>query len=146
MTSTLRRAAGGLTAAEGIWTMYVALEPVKIAPISCGVNGCPGLQLSGLLGGAALVLAVLLLLDGAVGIWGARYAYTAGAVLSAVLLVLLFWVAWVDSGYPYLSAVVSYCEVGIALAAVALVADALGGRGGAGISEQANPMNLPVFG
>ena len=91
-------------------------------------------------------LAVVLLVVGALGLWGASVAYPAGAVFSAILLLLMGYAAYLDSGYPYLSTLVYQGAVGAAFAGVALVANVMGMRRSEGLSEQANPMNLPVFG
>lgn len=146
MTSTLMRAAGAVVLIEGIWAAHVALTDYLTVAMACPFNGCPGAAVGGVLGDAVMVLGVLLILDGAVGVWGARSAYWGGVALSAAFLAGMAYVAWADSAYSFLSYAVRDAEIGVALALVALAVNVLATRAGGGISEQANPMNLPVFG
>ena len=135
--------AGGVTILEGAFAFYSVFES---APIDCPSNGCPLPQVNWPIGDVVTGLAVVLLVVGALGLWGASVAYPAGAACSALFLLLVSYAAYLDSGYSYL-ANLEYQEVfGIALAAVALAANLLGTRSKSGLSEQANPMNLPVFG
>ncbi|MDG7008727.1 MAG: hypothetical protein JRN06_10910 [Nitrososphaerota archaeon] len=143
MTSFRGRVAGGLTVLEAVWALY---SYFGVGPNSCPLGGCPGPQLSPLYGDATIILAVIVLIDGAVGLWGAGLAYTAGAVLSAALLALTAYATWVDLGYPYLSGEVEGGVVGCSVALLALAGNILASRSQSGLSEQANPMNLPVFG
>ena len=143
MTSATRRAAGVLTILEGFFAFYTLYENV---PISCPSNSCPLPQVSWPVNDVVMGLAVVLLVVGALGVWGASVAYSAGAMFSAILLGLMGYAAYLDSGYPYLSTLTYQGVVGAAFAAVALVANVMGMRRSEGLSEQANPMNLPVFG
>ena len=143
MTSSIRRAAGGLTVVEGLFAFYTIFES---APLSCPSNGCPLPQVSWPVGDVVTGLAVVLLVVGALGAWGASVAYPGGAFFSGVFLLILGYMVYLDSGYPYLSNLVYQGAFGAVLAAAALGANVLGTRSRGGLSEQANPMNLPVFG
>ena len=143
MTSSTRRAAGVLTLLEGLFAFYTLFENVQV---SCPSNSCPLPQVSWPVNDVVMGLAVVLLVVGALGLWGASVAYPAGAVFSAILLLLMGYAAYLDSGYPYLSTLMYQGAVGGTFAAVGLVANVMGMRRSEGLSEQANPMNLPVFG
>jgi hypothetical protein len=54
--------------------------------------------------------------------------------------------AWTDGAYQYLQGESQLAAVGAGFAAAALVLNVLGAVRKGGLSEQANPMNLPVFG
>ena len=143
MTSSIRRGAGGLTVLEGLFAFYTLLES---APISCPASSCPLPQVSWPVGDVVTGLAVVLLVVGALGAWGAAVAYPAGALFSGLLLLVMGYAAYLDSGYPYLSSLMYQGVIGGGLAALALAANIVGMRRSEGLSEQANPMNLPVFG
>ena len=143
MTSPIRRAAGGLTVLEGVFAFYTLFENT---PISCPAGGCPLPQVGWPVTDVVMGLAVVLLMVGALGAWGASVAYPAGAAFSAILLLIMGYVAYLDAGYPYLATPMYQGVLGAVLAAFALGANIVGMRRSAGLSEQANPMNLPVFG
>ena len=138
MTSGIRRAAGGLSILESVWLFYLQFVA---APLVCSIDLCgQPIHASPALTG----LAVILLLDGLIGIWGTWVAYPAGALLSAILLFAMGYYAWVLGGYEYL---VDYFPlVGVGLAAIGLLVNLVAWRTKYSLSEQANPMNLPVFG
>ena len=104
------------------------------------------MQLSPLYGDALIVLAITLFADGMLGLWGAVVAYRVGAVLTAAASALMAVSAWAYYGYPYPASWILVGAAGAVLGAVGCMANILAARGGTGISEQANPMNLPVFG
>ena len=143
MTSRVRQAAGGLTVLEGLFALYTLFEST---PINCPTSGCPLPQVSWPVNDVVMGLAVVLLVVGALGVWGASVAYPAGAVSSALLLLIMGYVAYLDSGYPYLATPMYQGILGAVLAAVAIGANLVGMRRNSELSEQANPMNLPVFG
>ena len=143
MTSLVRRVAGGLTVLEGLFAFYSLYENT---PVSCPASACPLPQVNWPITDVVTGLAIVLLVEGALGVWGASFAYTFGAVFSVVFLSLMGYTAYLDSGYPYLATFVYEGVSGVVLGVVALVANALGMRDSGGLSEQANPMNLPVFG
>ena len=144
MTSSTRRAAGGLTVLAGLFAFYTLFENT---PIDCPLaDGCPLPQVSWPVGDVVMGLAVVLLVVGALGAWGASVAYPAGALFSALLLLIMGYAAYLDAGYPYLSTLMYEGVAGAVLAAFALGANIIGMRRSPGLSEQANPMNLPVFG
>jgi hypothetical protein len=126
---------------EAAWFLYAYYD----APAtSCSSQGCP--SFIPLYSVVSLVLVSMLLVVGGLGFWGASAAYVAGAVLSAAALALAGYTVAVVRGYGYLSTASNDAAIGVAFALVALLVniDAMRSRGG--ISEQANPMNLPVFG
>lgn len=144
MTSAIRRVAGGLTFIEGAWAAYVAGVQLT-TPIVCPADGCAGPHFVWLWQ-VVIGLAALLVIDGALGFWGVSASYWAGAALSAVLSFLMAYAAWASYGYPYLSGTMVEAAVGAVLGGVGLAANVLGARARSGLPEQANPMNLPVFG
>jgi len=87
-----------------------------------------------------------LLAVGVVEAWGASFSYVAGAVLSAAALVVTAYTVAVVFGQGYASTVSNDAIIGVAFALVALLVNIEAMRSRSGISEQANPMNLPVFG
>ena len=146
MTSSLMRAAGIVVLIEGVWAFHVALTDYLTVTTPCPVSGCPGAAVGGPFGDIFLLLGTLLVLDGVVGAWGASFAYRGGAGLSVVFLAGMAYVAWADAAYSYLSYAGRDAEIGVATAVVAAVISFMATRARGGISEQANPMNLPVFG
>ena len=88
----------------------------------------------------------MLTVVGLVGLWGARRAYQAGALLSVVMAVILAYSALTEGGYPYLAASVAQAGIGAVLAGVAALTNVIAMRRRGRLVEQANPMNLPVFG
>jgi NADH:ubiquinone oxidoreductase subunit K len=125
-----------MTVLESVSTL---LGYYQLTPINCPRNGCPVPQLSWLFSDAILGLALVLLVVGLLGVWGAQLAYLLGAFLSAALFLLLVYTVLVAGG-SYLS------EVGAVVAAAATVANFAATRARSRLAEQANPMNLPVFG
>jgi len=144
MTSAKRMTAGGLLILESAWIFYIQLVALPYA--TCSLNLCPEPQFNPAYSQVLLVLAAILILDGLVGIWGSWFAYPAGASLSAILLVAMGYSAWVVSGYSYLGNEYYQVLIGAALAAIALLVNLIAWREKSILSEQANPMNLPVFG
>ena len=143
MTSLVRRVAGSLTVLESIWLLYANYD----APTTgCLSTSCQGQPFIPLYSWATPALAVALLIIGAFALWGASFSYLAGGVLSAAALFVTGYTVVVVFGHGYVSTVSNDAIIGVAFALVALVVnvDAMRARGG--ISEQANPMNLPVFG
>lgn len=142
MTSVIRRVAGGLSILEAIWMIYTLYEAPLIV---CSTNLClrpldpPYSQI--LMGVAGVLLVV-----GLIGIWGSWFAYPAGALLSAVLLAVMGYSAWIESEYAYVVSETLITSVGAAMTAAALIVNLVAWRAQNVLSEQANPMNLPVFG
>jgi len=87
-----------------------------------------------------------LLAVGAVGVWGASFSYAAGAVLSAAVLIVAGYTVAVVFGHGFSSTVSNDAIIGVAFALVALLVNIDAMRSKSSISEQANPLNLPVFG
>ena len=145
MTSLLRRVAGGLTVLESAWLLYASYD----APLSnclATSTACPSQPFIPLYSWAAPALALALLAVGVIGIWGASFSYRAGAVLSAAALILTGYTVAVvlESGYDPTTS--NDAIIGVAFALVALMVNIDAMRSRSGISEQVNPMNLPVFG
>jgi hypothetical protein len=136
-----KRVAGGLTVLESIWGVYLfwVTQAYGLCTPS-GLSFC--VQFPSLLSQALLALVVLLLVDGLLGAWGARFAFYGGALLSVVFLLVSGYSAWLWGAE--IGGLVSW--IGVGLSVLGIVANVLAIRGKNLISEQANPMNLPVFG
>ncbi|HZW85171.1 MAG TPA: hypothetical protein VFE91_04635 [Nitrososphaerales archaeon] len=139
----MKSAAGALTVLEGAWVLYIQFA---VSVTSCPNGGCPGPQFIPQYSIAVVGLAIVLTIVGLLGLWGARFAYQGGVLLSAVMVVILAYSVITESGYPYLAESVSQAGIGAVLAGVAAVSNFVAMRHRGRISEQANPMNLPVFG
>jgi hypothetical protein len=143
VTSLVRRVAGGLTVLESVWLLYAYYD----APTTlCLSTACPSQQFIPLCSWAAPALALALLAIGAVGIWGASFSYGAGAVLSTAALTVTAYTVAVVFGHGYAPTVSNDAIIGVAFALVALLVNIDAMRSKSGILEEANPMNLPVFG
>jgi len=143
VTSFVRGVAGALTVVEALWMFYAYFDSPKTVA-SC-LNSCPypgSIVPNDIIPG----LAVVILLVGALGVWGASPSYLLGAALSAAALLLMGYTVAVTSGDVLVSNVTNDALVGVAFALVALIVDFQAMRMKSRISEQANPMNLPVFG
>jgi hypothetical protein len=142
MTKAVRRAAGGLTILEAVWLFYWDFATPS-SFTGCTALGCsnPFQYLWPL-----LPLGAILVVVGMLGVWGASIAYLAGLVLSAVAALLSGYEAMIFAGYTSLSAESSFAFVGVALAVVAALGNLVAVRKRSSLSEQAHPMNLPVFG
>jgi hypothetical protein len=145
VTSIIRRVAGGLLVLESIWVFYAQYEARLIV---CSTNLCPSPPFNPLYSEVFLMelAAIILLVVGLIGIWGYWLAYPAGALLSAMFLLAMGFSAWIESTYAYPVGEAYLSLVGVALAAVALLVNLAAWRAKNELSEQANPMNLPVFG
>jgi hypothetical protein len=143
MTSTVRRIAGGLTVLESAWLLYSFFYEVRI---SCPNGGCPFPNYFPFYSQIVISFAVALLVIGILGVWGASFAYLGSVIISTLTLLLMAYTVLNLSGYAYLSPESDNAVVECAVAVVAIIGNAAGARGKSGLSEQANPMNLPVFG
>lgn len=124
---------------EGAWVLFYVLSPWSPIGLSVppfGVSS-PNLLYGGL-PEVVLVLGVLLLVDAVVCRWGASLAFFVGVILSAGLLVSNAMAYSTLGGIPLVA--------GMLISIIAAIADFLASRGTQKIPEQANPMNLPVFG
>lgn len=144
MTSSIRKVAGGVTILESVFAIYMLW--VWNTPIGCPSGGCVAPQLGWALPDLVVALAFLLLAAGVLGFWGASVGYPVGAVLSVAFLAVMVYLAYQYAGYPNLAGTLYQDVVGAVLAAFGAGANLLGLRDRGGLSEQANPMNLPVFG
>ena len=137
------RAAGSIIGlVDGVVAAFmVILGPVQ-GPLCKGPGICigptaspvPNTELDTALLAAGVILAVVSL----VSFTGLRVTFALGAVLSAAALVTVG-LTW--GTYPTDDSIAV-----AALSLVALVVDAVASRPSRGMSEQTNPMNLPVFG
>jgi hypothetical protein len=153
MTSAIRRAAGGLLVLESAWSIYIQLvaAPVFVqqaaAPVACSLNVCPGFNnFNPVYSQAILALAAILIIDGLLGIWGSWFSYPIGASLSGILFAVMGYSALISSGYAYLVGEYYQTVSGAGLASLALIVNLIAWRSKNVLAEQANPMNLPVFG
>ena len=144
MTSVIRRAAGGATLLEAVLGAY--LLSLTSAPYSCPLSGCPMPYLGPLYWDALAALTLALFVVGLIGAWGAFVAYRAGLALSVFFFLMMGMFAWTYSMGPYPASWTYAAAAGGALGVIGIVTNFLATRREGGISEQANPMNLPVFG
>jgi hypothetical protein len=127
--------AGGLNIVSG--ALAIALYFVFPSASTCPVNGCS-------IATSAVkivipLLGIMLLVDGLVGLYGLRLAFSLGGIFSAVIgvIVLYEWAGRNPGEVATGLAVVSF---------LAVIANLLAISARGGLSEQTNPMNLPVFG
>lgn len=128
---------------EAIWLLFGNLAGPQVVGTACPGSGCPIPQVYLW---TLLPLGAVTLAAGVLGFWGASLAYPVSAALSAAALLVTADAIFALSGYSAFSAVSSEAAVGAALAIAAIIGNALGFRAKSTLSEQANPMNLPVFG
>lgn len=129
------RAAGSLSAIAGGWA--VAFGFIFPSASACPPEGCP--IATGVLQLTIPVIGVVLVINGLVCLYGFRFGFPLSGVLSAVNAGLVLY-EWAGQN-PGLFA------VGLVLVSlVAVIWDLLAIRAKSGLSEQNNPMNLPVFG
>ena len=143
MTSLIKRVAGTLLILEGVWMLYSYQAQVSTP---CSINVCPGPQFTSFFPNLLLGLAIALLIVGAFALWGASVAFPAGGVLSVALVLAMGYAAWTDTMFYYLAGLTLQGVIGAVLGAIGAVANIMAMRARDKISEQANPMNLPVFG
>jgi hypothetical protein len=135
-----------LTVLEGVWMIFGYTASFTAPGISCPAGGCLVPSTSPYLSIVGVALALIILIVGGLGIWGASFAYVGGAALSAVALFLWAYEFAVLNGSPYFAPEIDVAAIGAALSLVGLIGNVLGMRSRSRLSEQANPMNLPVFG
>ncbi len=145
MTSIIRRAAGGLLVLESISVIYTVYE---VPIIVCSTNLCPNPPFNPLYSEVFLIglASIILLVIGLIGIWGYWLAYPVGALLSAMFLLAMGYSAWIEATYTYPTVEGYLSLISAALAGIALVVNLFAWKAKNILSEQANPMNLPVFG
>lgn len=136
-----RRVVGGLTVLESIWGVYMlfATFPVGL----CAPPGCSSPRFPAVFPQVALLLVVVLLVTGMLGAWGAKFAFYGGAFFSGAFLLVTGYSAWLW-GAGVVEGLTSWMGVGLSVLGIA--ANVLAIRDENQMSEQANPMNLPVFG
>lgn len=136
MSTPIRLAGSVLTLFSGAWAAYVAYYGTTFVTSCSFFSNCV-LELSQLQA-ALFVVGAFLALDALVSFVGVRASFILGGVLSAAVLVI------VAAQWGTYSATDS--AVALTLSLLAVVADAVASRPVKAISEQTNPMNLPVFG
>ncbi len=130
--------AGVLGAIVGVWTALGStilnsdLYGARCNPTACAA--LPSQFLVFLLGAFGVILAI----DSVLALVGPRIAFYGEAVVAAIVA-FLFFLAQAAMNQPAFWGSFLVSILTLALAVVA-------GRKKSGISEQANPMNLPVFG
>ena len=113
----------------------------SVATISAGILGASvGYVSPAPEGDQMLIMAfgVVLILDSLACLYGANIAFAGSAVVSG-LFVFSAWVGW-GGGYS------GFEWAALAVALVNIVMSVIAYRSSSTLSEQANPMNLPVFG
>jgi hypothetical protein len=139
----IRLAGSVLSLVGGSWAAFVAYygaNVVSCAPFSTCIleQGGSGPLSASQLQEALFVIGAFLALDALVSFVGVRASFILGAALSAAALVVVA-VQW-----GTYSATDS--SVAVVLSLLSVVADVVASRPARGMSEQTNPMNLPVFG
>ncbi len=130
-----------LSLLNGIWAVVIAYyEPFfaqpphgAFPPLSIAVTG----NLAGL-EGALFIIGAILVLDSLISFVGLRIAFALGAVLSAAVIALV--------AFQWGSYETSYSGAAMLLSVACIVVDAVASRPAKVLSEQASPLNLPVFG
>ena len=143
MTSLTRRVAGTITVLEALWLLFGSLAGPQVSGTTCLGSGC---QIPQVYLWALFPLGAIILVAGALGVWGVSLAYLASAALSAVVLLVAADAVFALSGHSAFSAVSNEAAASSVLAIVAIIGNVLGIRAKSTLSEQANPLNLPVFG
>ena len=143
MTPASKRIAGALSVVEALWVFHAVLSS---SAVGCTASSCLGPSINPLVAQLALVVGVLLLFDGVLGFWGAWFAFPVGLVLSLVLLASSGYTYWLLSGYSTLQSQSGQALIGVAVAVIGVAGNALAMRAKTVVPEEANPMNLPVFG
>jgi hypothetical protein len=139
----IRLAGSVLSLVNGSWAAFVAYygaNLVSCPPFSTWIleqGGSGPVSASDLQAGLFIVGAILAL-DALVSFVGVRASFLLGAALSVAVLGIVA-VQW--GTYSTMDSAAA-----VALSLLALAADAVASRPAKGMSEQTNPMNLPVFG
>ena len=129
----VQRAATAVNLLVGLWAIAVAW---MFGPAyACPSGGCP----VPILQGAVPIVGIVLVLDALVCFVGLRSAFVAGGVLSAVVAAVTA-LDWSGQG-----GVGAWAGL-VVLSLASVVLDFLAFRHRGQLGEQANPMNLPVFG
>jgi hypothetical protein len=141
----IRLAGSVLSLFAGCWAAFVAYYGTNsVSPClpfsTCIVElqGGAGPLSPSELQGALFIVGAILALDALVSFAGIRVSFIVGSVLSTVVLAIIAiqWGAYSDT----------YALGAVVLALLAVVADVVASRPARALSEQSNPMNLPVFG
>jgi hypothetical protein len=141
----IRLAGSVLSLLAGGWATFVAYYGTNsfapCLPFSTCIVVLPGgfgpLSPSELQG-ALFIVGAILAIDSLVSFAGVRASFIVGSVLSTAVLAIIAiqWGAYLDS----------YSMAAVVLSLLAVVADFVASRPARALSEQSNPMNLPVFG
>jgi hypothetical protein len=140
----IRLAGSVLSLLAGCWAAFVAYYGTNI--VSCPPFSTCIVELGGSFGplspselqGALFIAGAILALDALVSFAGVRMSFILGSVLSTVILAIIAiqWGTYSDND----------AFAAIALSLLAVLADVVASRPAKALSEQSNPMNLPVFG
>jgi len=141
----IRLAGSVLSLLAGGWATFVAYYGTNSVSPCLPFSTCI-LELQGGFGplspselqGALFIFGAILAIDSLVSFAGVRASFIVGSVLSTGILaiVAIQWGAYSDA----------YSLAAVALSLLAVVADFVASRPARALSEQSNPMNLPVFG
>jgi hypothetical protein len=143
--SPIRLARSVLSLLAGSWATFVAYYGTNsVSPClpfsTCIVElqGAPTAVSPSELQGALFIVGAVLALDALVSFAGIRVSFIVGSVLSTVILAIVAvqWGTYSDND----------ALAAVALSVLAVVADVVASRPAKALSEQSNPMNLPVFG
>ncbi|TLY01953.1 MAG: hypothetical protein E6K95_06120 [Thaumarchaeota archaeon] len=129
----LRRIAAIITLITSIWAILAVSTGLSLLALPTG-----NLEGGSTLDAVILIFGVILFGDGLACLVGVRLAFQVAAVDAAALIVSFF--------LSPNALGVSTSQVAIALSLVTLVLGVAASRSPGKLSEQTNPMNLPVFG
>lgn len=145
MASPIRLAGSLLSLLAGAWTTFVAYYGTNsVSPClpfsTCIVElqGGYGSLSPSELQSALFIVGAVLVIDALISFAGMRATFILGSVLSTTVLAILA-IQW--GTYS-----VTYSMAALVLSLLAVVADFAASRPARALSEQNNPMNLPVFG
>ena len=140
----IRLAGSVLSLLAGSWATFVAYygtnSVAPCPPFSTCILVLPGggpFSPSALQGGLFIIGAILAI-DALVSFAGIRVSFIVGSMLSTAVLAIIAiqWGAYFET----------YSLAAVALSLLAVMADVVASRPAKALSEQSNPMNLPVFG
>ena len=133
----IRLAGSVLSLLAGSWASFVAYYGTNSVSPCLPFSTCI-VELQGEMQGALFIVGAVLALDALVSFAGIRVSFIVGSVLSTVILAIIAFQWGTYSDTDAIAAIV--------LSLLAVVADVVASRPARALSEQSNPMNLPVFG
>ena len=123
-----------------VFLAYFGVNMVSLCNFFVGCSGTaiPAANFSPELQGALIAVGAVLAVDSLVSLRGVRMSFVLGAILSIVILAIVA-VQW--------GAYVTTDSLAVAvLSTASILVDVVASRPAKGLSEQASPLNLPVFG